>query len=444
VYKDNWETFLANAGVKIFFNLEDHFSREYVSKLIGDTEIIRLAKSASATAGKNESVAHGASKSISNSEAVSNSRSRSESHGTNYSSGHSESEGTSVSASDGYAWSLGETHTPGLFGSGLFSRMISGSNSQTFSNSRSSSTSQGSTRSSSLGRSEGWGTALTESENSSRGETSGESVTSTKGTSSSSTAGVSETIQRRPLIYPDEIGQFFATISDKRFMDYPGVALVLIAGERPIYLRRSYYYDDGYFIGLFSKHPDHEMPQTVLGQIQHRTFTNEWVFSAEHESRITLSEGTSVRKGQAIGALYEWSRGRPQEAQEVAAIRSPWEGRLLRAFDLRADWAIMHYAGDNFLTDLLGNPYGDADKYFQDCADKKRAYLKSIDDANERREAAEARARKWAEQQARIEQIIKEMNLVGQARSIPAKPTNPLPRTKRHWLLRIWDRVRGR
>ena len=39
VYKDNWETFLANSGLKVFFNLEDNFSRDYVSKLIGETEV---------------------------------------------------------------------------------------------------------------------------------------------------------------------------------------------------------------------------------------------------------------------------------------------------------------------------------------------------------------------------------------------------------------------
>ena len=33
IYKDNWETFLANSGLKVFFNLEDNFSRDYVSKL---------------------------------------------------------------------------------------------------------------------------------------------------------------------------------------------------------------------------------------------------------------------------------------------------------------------------------------------------------------------------------------------------------------------------
>jgi type IV secretory pathway TraG/TraD family ATPase VirD4 len=449
VYKDKWETFLANAGVKIFFNLEDHFSREYVSKMIGDTEIVLQARSASATAGETNSIAHGTSKSTSNSEGVSSSRGRSDSHGTNYSSGHSESTGTSQSSSSGFSFTLGETHTPGLFGSGLFSRMTSGSNSRTLSDSRSSGTSQGWSRSSSLGRSEGWGTSLTEGETSSRGETSGENVTSTTGTSKSTTAGVNETIQRRPLIYPDEIGQYFATIKEKRFKDYPGVALVLIAGERPIYLRRSYYYEDGYFIGLFSKHPDHGMPRTVLGQFCQPTFKNEWIFFPQHESRIMLSEGTSVRKGQAIGSLYEWSRNRPEEKQEVAAIRSPWEGRLVRSVSVRGDWEIMHY-DDNLLTDYFGNAYRDAEPYFQACADKMRAYKKRLEDAKERHKIIEAEAQKKAEEQNPLAQYMTPPNLPLLTDRIPRAPA-PIPSLlppkqppAPSWLLKLLDRLTGR
>ncbi len=51
VYKDNWETFLANSGLKVFFNLEDHFSRDYVSKLIGETEVIREVRSQATAVG---------------------------------------------------------------------------------------------------------------------------------------------------------------------------------------------------------------------------------------------------------------------------------------------------------------------------------------------------------------------------------------------------------
>ena len=46
-YKENWETFLANSGLKVFFNLEDNFSRDYVSKLIGETEVVREVRSSS-------------------------------------------------------------------------------------------------------------------------------------------------------------------------------------------------------------------------------------------------------------------------------------------------------------------------------------------------------------------------------------------------------------
>jgi hypothetical protein len=39
--KDHWETFLANAGLNFLFSIEDHFLRNYISKVAGETEIIR-------------------------------------------------------------------------------------------------------------------------------------------------------------------------------------------------------------------------------------------------------------------------------------------------------------------------------------------------------------------------------------------------------------------
>lgn len=45
IYKDNWETFVANCGTKIFLSNEDHFTRDYVSKLVGETEITRFTTS---------------------------------------------------------------------------------------------------------------------------------------------------------------------------------------------------------------------------------------------------------------------------------------------------------------------------------------------------------------------------------------------------------------
>ena len=89
VYKDNWETFLANSGLKVFFNLEDNFSRDYVSKLIGETEVIREVRSESDSTSESESTSR------------STSRSHRRATGRSSSTGTSETEGTNSSVSSG-------------------------------------------------------------------------------------------------------------------------------------------------------------------------------------------------------------------------------------------------------------------------------------------------------------------------------------------------------
>ena len=100
VYKDNWETFLANSGLKVFFNLEDHFSREYVSKLIGETEVIREVRSSSDSTSESESVSHSVT------------RSQSETHGRSSSTGTSETDGTNSSVSTGKSWGANRSRKP--------------------------------------------------------------------------------------------------------------------------------------------------------------------------------------------------------------------------------------------------------------------------------------------------------------------------------------------
>jgi len=46
-YDENWETFVSNSGLKIFFQVDDHFSREYLSKLLGEREVRRQSHSTS-------------------------------------------------------------------------------------------------------------------------------------------------------------------------------------------------------------------------------------------------------------------------------------------------------------------------------------------------------------------------------------------------------------
>ena len=168
VYKDNWETFLANSGLKVFFNLEDNFSRDYVSKLIGETEVIREVRSES--------------DSTSESESTSRSVSRSESHGRSSSTGTSENEGTNSSVSSGTSggsnWSRtkGKTYNDGrswtpvsiLFGAGRMKGNLQKNDSRSWSDSLS------------TGGSKGWNEGRSDgvSHGTSRSQTDGTSETS--------------------------------------------------------------------------------------------------------------------------------------------------------------------------------------------------------------------------------------------------------------------------
>jgi len=241
VYKDNWETFLANSGLKLFFNLEDNFSRDYVSKLIGETEVIREVRSESDSTGRSDS------------HSVSSSTATSESEGTNSSVSSGTSGGTNWSRTKGKTKNYGKSWTPVniLFGAGQIKGNLQRNNSRSFSDSLSTGGSKGWNQ----GRSDG------ESHGTSRSQTEGTSETT--GTSESRSEGSSETIQKRALVTPDEIGQLFARIDDRGQPAYPGLALVVIAGAPPVALRRVNYYEDFQFVGLFDPNPDY--PQSSTG-----------------------------------------------------------------------------------------------------------------------------------------------------------------------------------
>jgi hypothetical protein len=90
-----------------------------------------------------------------------------------------------------------------------------------------------------------------------RSRTSGTSQTETRGISRTAGSGQSESVHRRPLIQPDEVGRLFARIDSQNDIAYPGLALVMITGTNPFVLRRSHYFEDLQFIDCFSPHPDH-------------------------------------------------------------------------------------------------------------------------------------------------------------------------------------------
>lgn len=196
VYQDNWETFIGNAGTKLFFGVEDNFTREYLSKQLGETEISRTTSSSSESRGVSYSETSGRSSSVSDSTGSNSSFSSTTSH-----------------SSPGGYW--------------------------------------GAQASSSVSYSSSFGS------NSGRSVSEGVNSSTSTGTNEGQTRGQTEGIHKRPLLTPDEIGMLFSRQDDKASPAYPGLALALLTGRQPIILRRTNYDEDELFVGLFDPHPDH-------------------------------------------------------------------------------------------------------------------------------------------------------------------------------------------
>lgn len=231
-YQDNWETFLSNASLKLFYSIEDHFTREYVSKLIGDTEIIRTTRTSSHTRGESTSTTEG--------EATSSGTSHSTSSGENWNTGQSRGQSSgSGRATNSKAWALGLRDTAAIY------RAITGDRQTGTSEHWGSNSGTSSSRGGSTGTSNG------------TSETRSSSTSRTHSSSTSQTHGENEGVHKRPLITPDELGRFFARIDDEAVPIHPGMALVLIAGRDPAFVRRIHYFDDHLFARHYLAHPDH-------------------------------------------------------------------------------------------------------------------------------------------------------------------------------------------
>jgi type IV secretory pathway TraG/TraD family ATPase VirD4 len=318
VYKDNWETFLANSGLKVFFNVEDNFSRDYASKLIGETEVVREVRSANQSTSESESVSH----SVSRSESVTSGRSSS--------TGTSETEGTNSSVNKGRSWGVNSSQSRSKtynYAQGVFWNTYDWDH-----------ISEG--RSQSEGRSKGWsegsshgvshGTSRSRTDGTSESRTTGTSETegTTRGTSQSRTAGTSETIQKRALITPDEIGQVFARIDDREQRGYPGMALVVISGARPVPVHRVNYFEDFQFIGLFDPHPDYPLLPPKTMRVTGETCGDmAWVFDPDKLVKLRLEKwlqgpDTMVTGGAPLGAFVTF------ENETVARLLAARAGRF--------------------------------------------------------------------------------------------------------------------
>lgn len=315
-YGEGWEVFLSNAGLKLFFGVDDNFTCEYISKMLGETEVPVSTESWSQSTAHSENVtdttgrttteSHSRSSSDSTNESQTKGRHQGESFGrsVNRSFGGNESTGENYSRSFGSNWSDSISDTKG---GGRSESKSWDAHTFVFRNTdeythwlrdnekanRASNTNWGRTRGRSRGGNEsssqgasyqrgsnwnqgegetsGVNYGTSESSTTGRGHTEGYSEsTSTaestsratsKGTTETEQKGGSVTLQKRPLATIDELRFMFDRIEEGGY----GWCLVLAGGKRGIIASRCRYFEDDFFAFRYDPHPDHPTPPKLVG-----------------------------------------------------------------------------------------------------------------------------------------------------------------------------------
>jgi type IV secretory pathway TraG/TraD family ATPase VirD4 len=240
-YKENWETIVANCGVKLFFANDDHFTRKYVSDLIGECEVVRT--------------------------------------GRNY----SETNGTSITRTTSV--NLGSSSTQSS------NTSFSGINNSSFSS------------------------------GASHGSSSGISISTALGETYSKTEGYSQTVHKRSLATPDEIGRWFGNLQS------PSI-LALLSGMQPLWIKRIQYFGDDMLAGLYDAHPHHPVPLTVVQLNAKRE-----ALRREQQSKIEYEIGRRAEEK----ALLERQRVREQRERQEYRDQKEREAILQREVR-RKEW----------------------------------------------------------------------------------------------------------
>ncbi len=495
-YGGSWETFLGCAGTKLFFSIDDQFTREYVAKLVGDTELVRTVRTSSTTMTESSSVTHGRSTSItdgtSHSESESENQSRTEgtgesstrgtsqnasrsggvtsSTGTNFSrsmgmsqtagwnqsssnsTNQSRSAGTSDTWSLNSGWSMGDTSTRQSGTGHTSSSGRSGSSGQTDSQSTGQNQSYSSSENQSFGRSSSHsraqsrnrsttaGTGSSTSRGTTRSVTDATSESRTTGTSHSTTEGESGSVHKRPLITPEEIGYVF----DRPESGGVGLALVIIGGGRPAAVFRSPYYMDLHFAWLFDPHPDHPKPLERIGVEE---------FCLGFDLHASMLEGSFLRS--LVDTGREVARGGPivglnmllpagEDRQRVIDIADESDVDALDPFDTdRVTVPVLSPVSGTVIEEITGRITPDAEqqKLATIRVDRRRALLEAgeaVESGRLLRRISEYlheadRRRALRERLATLEAEIAELE---RRRDVAIE--SPTPLLGKPWMICIW------
>ena len=271
-YEESWESFVSNSGLKVLFQIDDHFSRDYLSHLLGEQEVRRGARSGS--------------------------QSRSDSTSNTVGDWSTNTKGTSDSEFDRHilCQDLSGLVAVHVF---LFEPAV-------------------------------WKEPL-DVHIAHKERVVGTSSSRSDSRSFSATDGWSESVHKRPLLNPDEIGRFLSRIDESRHPAYPGLLLAIMPGQHPLVARRVSYFQSIHFEGLFDPHPDHPPPPT-LAEIARRA-------AARASPKIKGTSATTdvLEQLRKISTPAKKTRRLPQQARDALI----WGGLIAAVtlgFYIRANW----------------------------------------------------------------------------------------------------------
>jgi type IV secretory pathway TraG/TraD family ATPase VirD4 len=310
VYQDGWETFMTNAALRLFSGIDDDFTREYIVKQVGETEVIRDL----------DAYAENFGWSFQKSTNTSSSKQTSQSATTSESWGSFTNRGTSSGGSTTDSWESWPLFLRNT--AGLFAGIVGG---------------RGSSRSTNWGSTAGGG----ENEGGSIATTGGESTSETTGdgetdgTSGSETWTRSQSLHKRPLITGDEIGRYFARIDDNNDPFFPGCMLALVSGRHPSVIQKTAYFDDRQFSRSFTPHPDHR-PLTTTRALEPHGWVN---FTAQ---KVPGKPPSADMWHHLMGPEHSWIEWKVKHGSEVRVkdFIAYWHFKAyLEPFGRSSEWA---------------------------------------------------------------------------------------------------------
>lgn len=369
IYGERFESFMSASALQIWFATGGTFTGEYLSKMLGETEIVKYQRnintgqSITDTDGTTTTRSTSTANTRGDSTATSSSYSNSMGKSTNWSKSEnwSRTQGwnKSYSLNNSTNWgesegkNAGKNYGPGLFhlfadGSSKNKNSITsqgGSSGTTNSQGTNTSEMQGSgqnhgggetdTSTNTTGKTESYNTQSTETEGFSNGEQQSHAFSQSIG------AGWTETFHKKLLLTIHEAEAYLKAVTDEKHDAFPGLALIKIQGELPFFVRKINYDQDREFERCFNPHPSHPYkPYSELPLL-------EYEYTQDYFIPITLPD-VLLKADYSFLLNHNFKQGdKLKQGEKLFRLKSPFSGSIKEVLS-RHDVEIIYVFEDNY------------------------------------------------------------------------------------------------